>query len=59
LRWKKGRGIYSPSQNVAVAASGGGLSGQSRGGLSGWPDNLAWNEISGTIIWPDFWVTLS
>jgi hypothetical protein len=23
LRWKKGRGIYSPSQNVAVAESEG------------------------------------
>jgi hypothetical protein len=32
LRWKKGMGIYSPSQNVAVAASGGRLSGQSMGG---------------------------
>jgi hypothetical protein len=45
LRWKKGRGIYSPSQNVAVAASGGG--------------ELSAKVISGPIISPDFWLTPS
>jgi hypothetical protein len=60
LRWKKRRGIYSPSQNVAVAVSGGrGLSGQSMAGLSGQPDYPARNEISGPIIHPGYWVTPS
>jgi hypothetical protein len=58
LRWKKGRGIYSPSQIVVVAVSGG-LSGQSMAVLSGQPDYLARNEISGPIICPGYWVTPS
>jgi hypothetical protein len=34
LRWKKGRGIYTPSKIVAIAALGAGLFGQKGGKLS-------------------------
>jgi hypothetical protein len=35
---KKGRGIYSPSQNVAVAELEGRIIRPKYGGLSDWPD---------------------